>query len=74
MKIKYTLNLLIVIFCQISFSQNYYLHCGTIVDTKSGKEFKNKTIVISKNKIAKIEDGFITKAKEADIEVDLKNK
>jgi imidazolonepropionase-like amidohydrolase len=74
MKIKYILNLLIVLVCQISFSQDYYLHCGTIIDTKSGKEFKNKTIVISKNKIAKIEDGFIKKAKESDIEVDLKNK
>ena len=63
MKIKYILNLLIVLVCQISFSQDYYMHCGTIIDTKSGKEFKNKTIVISKNKISKIEDGFIKKAK-----------
>ena len=74
MKIKYTLNLLIILVCQISFSQDYYLHCGTIIDTKEGKELKNKTLVISKNKIIKIEDGFVTKAKEIDFEIDLKNK
>ena len=74
MKIKYFLNLLLVLVCQVSFSQDYYLHCGTIIDTKSGKELKNKTIIISKNKIVKIEEGFITKAKEADIEINLKNK
>ena len=74
MKIKYTLNLLIILVCQISFSQDYYLHCGTIIDTKDGKELKNKTLVISKNKIIKIKDGFVTKAKEIDFEIDLKNK
>jgi imidazolonepropionase-like amidohydrolase len=74
MKIKYALNLLIVLVCQISFSQDYYLHCGTIIDTKSGKEFNNKTLIISKNKIINIEDGFISKAKEVDAEIDLKNK
>jgi imidazolonepropionase-like amidohydrolase len=74
MKIKYILNLLIVLVSQISFSQDYYLHCGTIIDTQNGKEFKNKTLIISKNKIIKIEDGFISKAKEVDIEINLKNK
>lgn len=74
MKIKYALNLLIVLVYQISFSQDYYLNCGTIINTKNGKELKNKTIIISKNKITKIEDGYISKAKEVDIEINLKNK
>jgi imidazolonepropionase-like amidohydrolase len=74
MKIKFALNLLIVLVYQISFSQDYYLHCGTVIDTKYGKELKNKTIVISKNKIIKIEDGFISKANELDKEINLKNK
>ena len=74
MKIKYVFNLLIVLVCQISFSQDYYLHCGTIIDTQNGKELKNKTLIVSKNKIIKIEDGFISKAKEIDIEINLKNK
>ena len=74
MKLKYILNLLIVFICQISFSQDFYLHCGTIIDTKDGKELKNKTLIISKNKIIKIEDGFLSKPKEIDIEIDLKNK
>ena len=38
----------------IGFSQDYYLHCGSILDVQSGKEIKNATIVISKNKITKI--------------------
>lgn len=74
MKTKHLLNLLIVLVCQISFSQDYYLHCGTIVDTKNGIELKNKTLIISKNKIIKIENGFISKAKDVDIEINLKNK
>ena len=58
----------------IAFSQDYYLHCGKILNTQSGKELNNQTIIVSKNKIIKIQDGFTSKAKPEDIEVDLKNK
>lgn len=58
----------------IAFSQDYYLHCGKILNTLSGKELSNQTIVVSKNKIIKIQDGFIVKTKPEDIEIDLKNK
>jgi len=74
MKINNYLILITLLVCQISFSQDYYLHCGTVLDTKTGKESSNQTLIISKNKIIKIEDGFISKAKAIDIEVDLKNK
>jgi len=74
MKINNYLILITLLVCQISFSQDYYLHCGTVLDTKTGKESSNQTLIISKNKIIKIEDGFISKAKAVDIEVDLKNK
>lgn len=57
----------------IGFSQDYYLHCGTIIDVQSGKEIKNATIIVSKNKISKISDGFIPKSSANDIEVNLKN-
>ena len=58
----------------IGFSQDYYLHCGSILDVQTGKEIKKSTIVVSKNKIIKISDGFVAKSNANDIEVDLKNK
>jgi imidazolonepropionase-like amidohydrolase len=58
----------------LGFSQDYYLHCGTLIDVKSGKEIVNQTIVVSKTKIIKIADGFLSKLNPIDIEVDLKNK
>ncbi len=72
MKLKLTLFLLLVI--TSSFSQDYYLHCGKILDVQSGKELVNQTIVVSKKKIIKIVDGFVSKANSNDIEIDLKSK
>lgn len=63
-----------LLFCVLGFSQNYYLHCGKVLDVATGKELNNKTIVISKTKIIKISDGFTPKEKPEDIEIDLKNK
>lgn len=57
-----------------SYSQEYYLHCGSVLDAKSGKMLKNKTIIVSDTKIRKIVDGFISKAAVEDIEIDLKDK
>ena len=58
----------------VGFSQDYYLHCGSILDVQTGKEIKMATIVVSKNKITKISDGFVAKSNANDIEVNLKNK
>jgi len=74
MKTKYTLTLLLALFSLVGYSQDYYLHCGKILDVVSGKELTNKTIVVSKTKIIKIADGFISKANKDDIEIDLKKK
>lgn len=74
MKTKYTLTFLLILFSVFGFSQDYYLHCGKILDVASGKELIKKTIVVSKTKITKIEDGFISKVNPNDIEIDLKNK
>lgn len=74
MKLKIQLFLALAFLGQVSFAQDYYLHCGTILETKSGKELTSKTIVVSKNKIIKIQDGFIAKPNPEDIEIDLKNK
>jgi imidazolonepropionase-like amidohydrolase len=58
----------------IGYTQDYYLHCGTILDVQTGKQIKSVTLIISKNKIVKIAEGFITKQNSSDVEVDLKNK
>jgi imidazolonepropionase-like amidohydrolase len=61
-------------FTLASFAQDYYLHCGKILNTQSGKETDNQTIIVSKNKTIKIQHGFTPKSKIEDFEIDLKNK
>ncbi len=74
MKTKFTLLILSIYFTQVTFSQDYYLHCGKILDSKSGKIATNQTIIVTKNKISKIIDGFVPKQNPQDIEINLKNK
>ena len=35
-------------------SQDFFLHCGKIIDTENGKTLNNKTIIVSGNKILSI--------------------
>ena len=42
-----------------SYTQVIYLHCGKVIDTESGKILKNKTIIVSDNKIAEIKNGYV---------------
>ncbi|MBP6183179.1 MAG: amidohydrolase family protein [Flavobacterium sp.] len=58
----------------IGYTQDYYLHCGSILDVQTGKQMKSATLIISKNKIFKIAEGYTTKQNSSDVEVDLKNK
>ena len=74
MKLKQLFFGFALLLAQVTLAQNYYLHCGSILDTKSGKILSNKTIVVAQNKIIKIQEGFVAKANPNDIEVDLKNK
>lgn len=46
-----------------SYTQDIYLHCGKVIDTESGKILKNKTIIVSDNKIAEIKNGYVYKNK-----------
>ena len=71
MKLFYTL-----FFAFISttlFAQDTYLHCGKLIDTKSGAILTEKTIVVSGNKISMLENGYTT-GKKDDITIDLKDK
>jgi imidazolonepropionase-like amidohydrolase len=74
MKSNFLLVIATLFICSSASSQEYYLHCGKVLNTLSGKELANQTIIISKNKITKIQDGFIKKANPEDIEIDLKDK
>lgn len=74
MKTKLSLLLFIIGFSTTAYCQDLYLHCGKILNTATGKELTNHTVVVSKNKIVKVQEGFITKSKPNDIEIDLKQK
>lgn len=54
-------------------AQDLYLQCGSIVDTDSGKILKEKTIVVSGNKIKSVQNGFINGFGD-DRTIDLKSK
>ena len=75
MKVKNIISLFFIGFVSFSaFSQDYYLHCGSILDTQTGLSTKNATIIVKNNKISTIKEGFISKSNTSDIEINLKNK
>ena len=55
-------------------SQEKYIYAGKIYDSNSGKYVSNKTIIISKNIISSIENGFIEPKKDNVELIDLKTK
>ncbi|NRD23320.1 amidohydrolase family protein [Winogradskyella litoriviva] len=55
-------------------AQSTYLHCGKLIDTKSGKVLSEKTIVVSGKKIISVENGYVTPNNAEDITIDLKSK
>lgn len=63
-----------LLFSLITISQNTYLHCGKLIDTKAGKVLENKTIIVSEHKIVTIENGFLQPNTPEDIIIDLKEK
>ncbi len=69
---------LIIILLLFSFfgstAQDLYLHCGKLIDTKSGKILTDKTIVVSGKKIIAIENGFVNPSNSEAIVIDLKQK
>jgi len=71
---KAILNILAFTITLTIVAQNTYLHCGNIIDTKSGKVLNEKTIVIKGNTIVSVNDGFITSDNADDVIVDLKSK
>jgi imidazolonepropionase-like amidohydrolase len=63
--------LYVFLFCSSSaWAQKTLIHCGSILDTRTGKMTAKQTIVVEKNRILAVENGF-TKATGMDKEVDL---
>jgi imidazolonepropionase-like amidohydrolase len=71
---KIILALILVFLIQHITAQTTYILCGKLVDTKSGKIAKEKTIVIKENKIYLVLDGYaLVKSADA-ITIDLRDK
>lgn len=57
-----------------SFSQNTYILCGKLIDTKSGKIQSKKTIVVNKNKIVDVLNGYVMPRSKDAKTIDLRDK
>src|SRR5690606_24301704 len=57
-----------------SFGQNTYLHCGKLIDTKSGKILTERTVIVSGKKIVSVENGYVMPTSQEDTVIDLKTK
>ena len=62
-----------VAFATIPYAQKTYIWCGTLIDGISNEPKKNMTIVVEKNKIVAVENGF-SKPGITDKTIDLKTK
>lgn len=71
---KKVIQFIILLFTIIVTGQNTYLHCGKLIDTKSGTVQTNKTIIVSEHKIQSIENGFVEPTSTEDVVIDLKDK
>ncbi|WP_291128587.1 metal-dependent hydrolase family protein [Flavobacterium sp. UBA7682] len=58
----------------ILFSQETYIHCGKLIDTRNGKVLTNKTIVVTGKSIKSIDDGFLNTTDSTIKVIDLKSK
>jgi imidazolonepropionase-like amidohydrolase len=71
---KRVLQLIILLLTISVTGQDTYLHCGKVIDTKNGTILKEKTIIISGNKIVSIENGYVNGKTSEDKIIDLKSK
>ena len=60
-------------FIAVCFTQTTYLHCGNVLNVKTGKYLKNVTIIIQGNRIKSIEKNFVDPSNGAKV-IDLKDK
>ncbi|WP_299338400.1 amidohydrolase family protein [uncultured Psychroserpens sp.] len=71
---KLVLKLIVLLLTISVMGQNTYLHCGKLIDTKSGNVLTEKTVVVSGDKITAVKDGYVSANSPKDIVIDLKDK
>ena len=71
---KINFSLIFLLIATFSFGQNTYIHCGKLIDTKSGKIQSKKTIVVHKNKITNVMNGYVIPRSKDAKTIDLRNK
>ena len=64
----------LLFFGQALLAQSTYIHCGKLIDTKTGKILSKKTIVVQGNKISDVLDGYVTTRRKDVFYVYLKDK
>ena len=66
---------LLAVLCSLVITaQSTYLHCGKLIDTKTGKVLTKKTVVVSGKKIQSVLDGYVNTSNSDDTVIDLKSK
>jgi imidazolonepropionase-like amidohydrolase len=71
---KIILSIILIVSVSIMSAQKTYILCGKLIDTKTGKVEKRKTIVVEGNKIIRIHNGYIQPKSRVDKIINLKNK
>lgn len=59
-------------FCNTGYSQKIYLQCGSVFDSESGKMLSEKTLVVNKNRIEDVLEGYVS-GLETDEVIDLRS-
>ncbi|MGJ8683744.1 MAG: amidohydrolase family protein [Nonlabens sp.] len=73
MKFKFTILLLLTVFITIAQDMTTYIHAGHVLDSKKGKWQDQMTITVVKNRISKVEKGFLDVPEDGTY-IDLKDK
>ena len=71
---KNLLFFLLVLLFQGAIAQSTYILCGKLIDTKSGKMYSEKTILVKGAKIVKVFDGYILPKSNLNKTIYLKDK
>ena len=71
---KILFSIILLLSITIVSAQKTYILCGKLVDTKSGKIEKRKTIVVQGNKIVHIHNGYVQPKSKGDKIINLKDK
>ncbi|MDO1502505.1 amidohydrolase family protein [Winogradskyella maritima] len=71
---KYYVTFFICLLALSITAQSTFIHCGKLIDTKSGKVLTEKTIIVKDGKIESVRDGYMITRRADDVIIDLKSK